>query len=120
MRWAALWRRSDVSLDLFFDTQCANAASFMTHSGDGFKSCLAGSPAAVERCCKVINDSHDGSPWLSNERSSGVAHRFDIVSIRIEHEGAIITGVIMRAEPGGAIVASACGKRCVIKCIDGR
>src|SRR5437660_8202928 len=46
--------------------------------------------------------------------------RLDAMSIRVQHEGAVIIGVIMRPKPGRAIVAPATSKRRRVKGVDRR
>src|SRR5262249_44718548 len=36
-----------------------------------------------------------------------VANGFDVMSVGIEHEGAVVIGVVMRTQPGAAVVAPA-------------
>jgi hypothetical protein len=51
-----------------------------------------------------------------------VADRLDVVAVGIEHEGAVVIGVIMRADPGRAVVASAgreeAGENAILKTLD--
>jgi len=47
-----------------------------------------------------------------------VAHRFDVVAIGIEHEGAVLTGMIVGADAGRAIIASARGHRRLVEGVD--
>ena len=51
--------------------------------------------------------------WALSQRRLGmsalgrVANRFDVMSVGIEHEGAVVMGVVMRTQPGAAVVAPA-------------
>jgi len=44
-----------------------------------------------------------------------VAHRFDTMSVGIEHEGAEIIGVVLRSQARRAVISSARGERCRVK-----
>lgn len=47
-----------------------------------------------------------------------MTHGFNIVSIRVQHEGPVIIGVVMGAEARFPIVAPACGDCCIEEGID--
>jgi hypothetical protein len=49
-----------------------------------------------------------------------VAHRLDIVPVRIEHEGAVVVGVIVRPQAGRAVVLGAGRKRRLVERVDAR
>lgn len=46
--------------------------------------------------------------------------RFDIVTVRVEDERAVVLGMIVRAQTGFAVVAPACRDTGGVKCIDER
>src|ERR1700728_4863291 len=54
----------------------------------------------------------------AGSRGCFVAHRFDVVAIRIEHECTVVVGVIFRPQTWGAMVAPAGGERRAVKGID--
>src|SRR5260221_13010840 len=60
--------------------------------------------------------------FLKNMRYSSrrVADGLDVVAIRVEHEGAVIVGVVMRPRSRWAVVASARGQRRAIERVDDR
>jgi hypothetical protein len=49
-----------------------------------------------------------------------MTHRFDVVTVGIEHEGTIVGRMIVRPQPGRAVVFSARRNRRAIKGIDRR
>jgi hypothetical protein len=48
-----------------------------------------------------------------------VAYGFDIVAVRIEHEGGVIGGVVLGPEPWRPVVSAPCRDRGMIENIDG-
>jgi len=48
-----------------------------------------------------------------------VADRFDVVAVGIEYEGAVVVGVILRAQPRPAVVLAAGGDGGAIEGVDG-
>src|SRR3954471_3089081 len=50
----------------------------------------------------------------------GMTHRLDVVPVRIEHKGAVVIRVIVRADGGSAVVPSACCDGGLIEGIDAR
>src|ERR1700730_6826131 len=66
------------------------------------------------------------SPGIALPRSEDhwarrrMAHRLDTMTVGIQHKGAVIVGVILRPNPGRAIVAPASGKRRQVKGVDRR
>lgn len=52
------------------------------------------------------------------DQRTPMEHRFDVVTIGVEHEGAVIPGVVMRAWARGAVVAAAGGKRRLVERAD--
>ena len=47
-----------------------------------------------------------------------VAHSFDVVTIGVQHECAVVIGMVVRPHAGAAVVATACCDSCFIKRID--
>jgi hypothetical protein len=48
-----------------------------------------------------------------------MAHRFDVVPVRIVDERSVVARVILRPNPRGAVVAPAGGKSRLVECVDG-
>src|SRR5947209_8490638 len=48
----------------------------------------------------------------------GVTDRLDIVPVQVEHEGAVVVRMIMRANAGRAVVLPAGRQRRVVECVD--
>src|SRR6266700_2879751 len=69
-------------------------------------------------------NSHNGASTAMFHRSlqpvsrRRVAHGLDIVAVAIEHEGAVVTGVIMRADAGRAVVATARRESFLVESVD--
>ena len=47
-----------------------------------------------------------------------VANDFDVVAVRIDHEGRVVVGVVLRAQPRLAVVPAARGQRGPVERID--
>jgi hypothetical protein len=47
-----------------------------------------------------------------------VADRFDVVAVGIEHERAVVVGVVLRTQPRRAVVLPAGGQCCAVEGID--
>src|SRR5206468_10368882 len=47
-----------------------------------------------------------------------MTHRLDVVTVRIEHERAVVVGMVVHPQPRSAVVAASCGDRRAVKRID--
>ncbi len=45
-------------------------------------------------------------------------HRLDIVAVGIEDEGTVVTGMIVRSQSGGAVVAATCEQGFAMERVD--
>src|SRR5258706_10570577 len=60
------------------------------------------------------------NPWIVAAKLNRPADRLDIITVRVEHEGDVVVGVVLRSQARLAIVFAARSKRRVIKRIDQR
>src|SRR5215470_9492823 len=49
-----------------------------------------------------------------------MAYGLDAMTVRIEREGAVVVGVVVRSQSGRTVVAPAFGQRCGVKAVDRR
>src|SRR5258706_5494083 len=60
------------------------------------------------------------NPWIVAAKLNRPADRLDIITVRIEHEGTVVVGAVLRSQARLAIVFATRSKRRVIKRIDQR
>src|SRR3954470_16818656 len=67
---------------------------------------------ASPRCLRQIRAARVAPP-----PSRRMADGFDIVPVGVEHEGAVVVRVVMRARPGWTVVAAAGGQRRAVELV---